>query len=387
MSDADTNTDAGARDAGAAVAALEAAHDRLADVEDDIAEVGEERVERVAEAYDGATDLLDRYRETATGTGGETFQKFVEFQDAFVTLVEGVDEDLPHAEAFETASDRVDGRRLSESNFDSARDALAPAGEVAALLDRRASARDAYEDARRDAVRRLRAVEERIDSLERLTRLADADFDAPVEDLRDPVERYDEAVRADFEAYRGEAPAREVLSFVASTSAYPLVEFRPPPEDLRSYLDGAEAGEEPVPTLLSYVDYSRSKLDHYVADPDELKAQVATNRTYLERLDAGPLTVSWPPPPAGTLRRRADELVSVVGRFASEETVAALRDVVDAARDEARYERLRRTADAEAELSDDQRERLASGEVADELASLREERATLASALDEYDRE
>ena len=382
---ADTHTDTDARvDADAAVADLEAAHDRLADLDAEIAEMGEGRVERAAEAYGRATDLLERYRETATGTGGETFQKFVEFQDEFVNLVEGVD-DVPHAEAFETASDRVDGRRLSESDFDRARDALDPVGEVADLLDRREAARDAYDEARRDAVRRLRAVEDRIDSLERLTRLGDADFDAPVADLRDPVERYDESVRADFEAYKRETAANEVLSFVASTAAYPLVEFRRSPEDLRAYLDGSEAGEESIPTLLEYADYSRSKLDHYVADPDELKARVATNRTYLERLGADPLTVSWPPPAAGTLRRRADELVSVVGRFASEETVAALRDVVDVARDEGRYERLRRTAEAEAELTDAQRDRLASGAVADELASLRDERERLASALDEYE--
>ncbi len=389
MSDADTavDGDGDAADTRAVVADLEAAHDRLAAVESEIAEVGEGRVERTAEAYDRATDLLERYRETATGTGGETFRKFVEFQEEFVTLVESVDDDLPGAEAFETASDRVDGRRLSESHFDRAREALEPVAEVAELVDRREAARDAYADARRDTVRRLRTVEERVGSLERLTRLGDADFDAPVERLRDPIERYDEAVRADFEAYKRDAPAREVLSFVATTAAYPLVEFREPPEDLRSYLDRADAGEEPIPTLLSYADYSRSKLDHYVADPDELKARVATNRTYLERLDAGPLTVSWPPPDAGTLRRRADELVSVVGRFASEETVAALRDVTDAAREEAAYERLRRTAEAEAELTDDQRDRLASGAVEADLASLREERETLAAALDEYERD
>ena len=385
--DADANDGASVTDVDDAIAELEAAHDRLADVEAEIREVGEERVERVAAAYDRATDLLDRYRESAAGSGGETFQRFIEFQSQFVELVEGVDDDLPRAEAFETASDRVDGRRLSESDFDRAREALSPAGELADLLDRREAARAEYEDARRDAVRRLREVEDRVDSLERLTRLGDADFDAPVSDLRDPVERYDEAVRDDFEAYKREAAAREVLSFVASTAAYPLVEFRRPPEDLHAYLDRSEVGDEPIPTLLEYADYSRSKLDHYVADPDELKSRVATNRIYLERLDAGPLTVSWPPPAAGTLRRRADELVSVVGRFASEETVAALREVVSLARDEEEYERLRRTADAAAELTDDQRARLASGAVADELDSLRTARETLAAALDAYERD
>ena len=379
--DVDTPADA---DPDAVVAELADAHDQLAAVEADIESEGRDRVERAADAYDRATDLLDRYRESATGSGGETFQLFLEFQSQFVELVDGIDDDLPHAEAFETASDRVDGRRLSERDFDRARDALEPAAEAAALLDRRGSALDRYDEARRDAHRLLRTVEDRIEDLERVASLGDADLDAPVSDLRDPVDRYDEAARADFEAYKRETPAREVLSFVASTSAYPLVDFRTPPSDLLSYVERADAGDESIPTLLEYADYSRSKLDHYVTDPGELEARVGANRTYLERLDAGPLTVSWPPTPAATLRRRVDELVSVVGRFASEETVTALRAVADVARDEDRYERVREAARAEAELTDAERARLASGEVAAELDSLRETRDELRAALEEY---
>ncbi|MFC6726971.1 hypothetical protein ACFQE1_21840, partial [Halobium palmae] len=167
---------------------------------------------------------------------------------------------------------------------------------------------------RREAGVRLDEIEARIDQLERLVRLGDADLDAPVDDLREPISAYNDAVVDLFRAFRRSASARELLRFVDTTDAYPLVDYRQPPSELETYVEEYEAGAEPVPDLLEYAEYSASKLDHYVADAAALKRNVAVHRTYLERLDPDPLTVSWPPLPAETLRYRCRELVAVVGR-------------------------------------------------------------------------
>ncbi|MFB6160591.1 MAG: hypothetical protein ABEJ61_05370 [Haloferacaceae archaeon] len=373
---------------GLASEAGEAA-DRLARLERErdeareaVAEVGEERVAAVANAHREATSLLDRYADSATGTGD--FEAYVEFQERFLGLVEELDDDLPEREAFEAAAETLDRRRLRERDFAQAREEIAPAGAYADMLDRREDAAERYRTARHEAESTLAAVEERIESLERLCELGEADLDAPVERLRDPVEAYNDAVREAFDDYRRSASARELFDLVDATVAYPLVEFRRPPRDLREYVESHAAGDEPVPTLLEYADYSASKLDHYVDDPGALRAKVATHRTYLERLDADPLTVAWPPAPAGVLRRRARELVAVVGRFAPEEVVARARTVRDLPRETA-YERLREAAVARAELDEAERERLASGAASAELSRLREAREELAAALGRED--
>ncbi len=378
--------EAGATDVEPLVESLASASEAVDAVEDDIADVGESRVRAVADAYDRATDLLDRYEETATGSGRETFKNYLEFQDRFLELVEGLDDDVPARDAFEAANERLDKRRLNKSDFEAAREILAPAAERAELLTRREQARQRYRDARRDVLERVDALDERIESLERLERLAEADLDAPVEVLGDPVSAYNDAVTDAFQTFKRESSARAVLSFVRATSAYPLVEFRRPPADLVRYVERNPAGEEPIPTLLEYADYSNSKLSHYVDDPGTLKARVAVDRTYLERLGPDPLTVSWPPPSATELRYRVDELISLVARFAPESVVARLRTVRDLTLDERRYERLRRSAAAREQLTPAERERVASGRVADELADVRAARGRLTSALDAHPR-
>jgi hypothetical protein len=364
-----------------AAAELEAAREELRAAEDAVEATGEERVFAAADAYRQATDLLDRYVDDATGTGD--FAAYVEFQDRFLGLVEDLD-DVPAVDAFEEAAELLDKRRLSEADFERARELLEPAREMVAKLERRDAAEESLRAAESEANRRLKAVEERIDELERLQSLGEADLDAPTERLREPVETYDEGVRDDFEAFLSAASAREVLAFVATTESYPLVSFRQPPTELREYVESKAAGEEPIPKLLEYADYSPSKLDHYVDDPGALRTRVAVHRTYLERLGADSLTVGWPPPTADRLRHRAAELVSVVGRFADEETVAALRRVRDLPRT-TDYERLRTAAEARAELTEDERERIAAGSVAAELDSLRDERARLRDALGRED--
>lgn len=360
-------------------AALRAARSDLADARAAVEDHGEERLEAVRTAYREATDLLDRYEGRATGTGD--FAAFVEFQEAFVELVEGLDDDLPARDAFEAANDVLDQRRLDEDDFDRAREALDPAADRVDLLSERAAAEERLEAARRDARRRLRDLGDRIEYLGRLQRLGEADLGAPVERLRDPIESYNDAVESAWTTFKREASASEVFRVVAASEAYPLAAFRGPPTELREYVTTHAAGEESIPTLLKYADYSSSKLSHYVDDPAALRTRVATHRTYLERLDASPLTVDWPPPTAETLRHRAGELVSVTARFAPEEVVAAARRLRTLP-DEVAYGRLRETAMARDELDEAERERLAAGDVESELDEARAERDRLEAALD-----
>jgi hypothetical protein len=367
-------------DAASLAADLRTARERKATLDAEIGDYGESTVTRVADAVAEARRLYDRYEDSATGSGD--FEAYLEFQSQVAELVEGLPEDLPERDAFEQANDVVDQRRLSKTDIARAREAIEPAAEVAALLEDRDAVSERVREAERAVERRVDTIEERIDHLERLQELGDADLDAPVEELTDPIARYDEAVADAFESFRGSAPAREVLGFVATTSAYPFVEFDQPPADLREFVEDRPVGEESITKLLSYADYSTSKLDHYVDDTDAFRRAVPMNRTYLDRLDAAPLLVGSPPPAADRLRPFAEELIPVVARFADEDVVVRAREVRDLT-DRDDYERLRTAAVARAELTDAERARLQSGDVAAELEALREDRQTLETVLDE----
>lgn len=366
------------------VAALEAADEAYRDAVDAVAAVGEDDLERVAAAYREFTDLLDRYEDTATGSGRQEFQSYVEFEGRLAEFEDGLDEDLPERGAFEEAADRLDRRRLEERDFERARGALAPVEELVDRLEARAAALERYREARRDVERRLAEIESELDDVADVLAFADVDFDAPVDDLRDPIDAYNEAVSDAFAGFKRSESARAVLGFVADTEAYPLVPFRPPPEGLCEYLEANEIGAEPIPTLLEYAGFSRSKAGHYVDDPGTFMVEVGGNRTYLERLDAEPLTIGWPPPPAAELRWRARELVAVVDRFAPAGVIERLNAVRDLAREPDRYGRLRDVARARSDLDDETRERLRSGAVERERERLREERERLRAALEEY---
>lgn len=355
--------------------AREAYEDAVAAVD----EYGVDRLETVTDALQRARRLLDRYEGDATGTGD--FQAYVEFEGEFETLVDDLPDDLPGREVFERANETVDQRRLSEEDFDRARETLAELDDLAGRLSVRETAETELEHARRDARRRIDEIDDRIETLERLRRFGDADLSAPTEELRDPVAAYDDAVREAFETFRREAPARRLLSVVADTTHYPFVEFQPPPAELRSYLADAPVGEESVTTLLEYESYSASKLDHYVPDAGAFQRAVGVHRGYLDRLGPEPLVVGWPPPAAGVLRVQGEELVSVTAKFADESVVARARQLPRLARRDD-YDRLRTAARAATELTDDQRDRLASGAVDRELSALREGRRRLSSALD-----
>jgi len=369
-------------DSGAAAALRSAASDLEAAAAAVAEHGGRGQLAAVAEAVRAAERKLDGYEDRATGTGD--FEAYVEFQEAFATLVEGLDDDLPEREAFEAALSCTEKRRLSESDFDAARDALSPARELSSVRDRHREAREAFEDARRRATDRLSAVEDGIEARERLRALGDADLDAAVDELREPVEAYDDAVTDAFATFRRERPAREVMDALATASEYPLVDVRSPPEELLSFVREHDAGEHTIPELLEYADYSRSKLEHYVDAPRTLTTAVGTRRTYLDRLDGSGFAVGWPPPAAETLKHVTRELLSVVTAFADDAVAEHLRAVRELAWREA-YERLRTAAVALDELGPEERDRLASGVVERELDALREEREALQAALDETD--
>ncbi|MFC6786828.1 hypothetical protein ACFQFH_13360 [Halobaculum halobium] len=368
------------RDAAALAATLREARERRDDAVDAVEEHGESTLSTVRDAVQRADRLLDRYVDSATGTGD--FQAYVEFQGEFAAVVEDLDEDVPGRDAFERANEAVDGRRLSESDFERAREALSPARELAGRLAEREAAEAALHDAERDATRRVDALDDRIAELERLVELGEADLTAPTGELREPIAAYNDAVGDAFDDFRRESSARELLAFVADAAETPFVDYAAPPPELLAFLDSSPADGAALPDLLEYADYSASKLDHYVDDPGAFTARVRPHRTYLERLSAEPLTVDWPPPAAETLRFQREELVSVVAKFAPEPTVARARELREAA-DHPEYERLRRAAEAEAELSDEEVERVASGEAAAELAEARDRRESLAATLDE----
>ena len=362
------------------VSELREARERVEELGARVEAVGESELERVADAYNGATRLFERYEDRATDY--DDFEGYVEFQEAFVDFVEGLPEDLPAREGFEAADETFRKSRLNEEDFEEAREQLSTAREYASLLSEYREARERRSDAEHAVRARLREVEDRVDRLERTLALGAADLGAPIEELRDPVEAYDEAVREAFDAFRREASAREVFALVAVSRSYPLVGFREPPTRLREYVESADAGEQSIPKLLEYADYSASKLDHYVEEPHELKRHVATNRTYLDRLDAGPLTVEWPPPPASKLRYRTREYEAVVRRFAPEEVVAKLREVRRLTTDPARYGDLREAAHAVDELDEEQRSMLERGAVEPALREARAKRDRLRDALD-----
>jgi hypothetical protein len=359
---------------------LRAARETLRDARERVAEVGSDRLAAVADAHGRFLATLDRHEADATGYGD--FEKYVQFQEAVADLLEDLPDELPARDAFDAADEALQQRTLSASDFERAREALAPAGEHAALYEEWQGARERYRDARSAVHAERRELRERVAELDRLRRLGEADPDAPTERLREPIESYEAAVRDAFGSFLRETSAREVLDFLDATAHYPLVPFRRPPARLRSFVAEHDAGEEPIPRLLEFADYSTSKLSHYVDAPGDLKAAVGTNRTYLDGLSADPLVVEWPPPPADRLAFRSRELISVVSRFADESVVVALRRVRALPR-ETDYAALRESAVASAELTPAERERLAGG-VDDDLRSARDRLERIEAVLEDH---
>ncbi|MHC3436759.1 DUF7118 family protein [Natrialbaceae archaeon A-gly3] len=360
---------------------LEDARRRLAEIEARIDDHGEETVTQAAEAYREASKLLEDYVDRATGTGREEFKSYIELEGQFATLVENLPDDLRHREAFEDALEAIDKRRLSERDFERAEEYLEPAATFSELFDEREDAREELEEAKKAAHVRLREIESETADCERLLELGDADLEAPVERLREPIEAYNGAITEAFEEFYHDAAAREIFAVLERSEWYPLVDFESPPDDLEAYVAENPAGEYTIPELLEYAGYSNSKLSHYVSDAGELKRNVATQQTYLEGIDAEPLTIAWPPADRETLRYRVREIRPFAERIGGEEVVAALR-AVRALTDDPDYDRLQRAAVAIVELEEGERKRLAAGEVETELERLHRERESIEGTLE-----
>ncbi|WP_066418038.1 DUF7118 family protein [Halorubrum aethiopicum] len=379
--DPDSSPDA-VRSAGEAAAELRERYDELSRLESRIADLGRDRVEAAADAYRRAHRVLDQYEEDAVGTGD--FGSYVQFEGEFANAVD-VDDDTPAADAFAAADEAVDKRRLSESDFAAAREALEPAGDYVELLSDRDDAVDEYRRARKVATDARRALADRLEELREIADMADADLDADVSRLREPIEGYNDAVREGFREFYSSESARDVLDFLERADATPFVDADLPPADLREYVDEHPAGEEPIPTLLEYADYSNSKLEHYVDDVGALRTAVAVHRTFLDRIDAEPLTLDWPPAPGDELAYEIDELIPLVSRIAADETVAELRSIRDLARSE-EYERLRRAAVVRDALDDEGLALIASGEIDDRVAETERTLALVDDVLAETER-
>ena len=357
--------------------------ERLDRATERVAEYGENDLEELQEAYREFTDLLERYEDQVTGDDGDT-RTIIEFQSQIHEVMSGIPDDVLFADRFEEVDDYLQQKWFKTADFEHVRERLEPAADLVTRLDERRKARKAYRETRKKARTRMRELGQRIDDLERLSRLGEADLDAPTERLRDPIETYNDAVADAFGAFTREASAREVVDFLETMDAYPLVPFESPPAELVAYVYEHSPGEKPIPELLEYADYSRSKLDHYVDDPAALTEAIGHRQTYLERLDADPLQIAWPPPSAGRLSWRCRELTAAVNRFAPG-VVEQLRRV-EALPRETDYERLRDSARAAENLTDEERERLTSGVVQEELERAREHRSLLQDALEEYPR-
>ena len=370
------------RTAADLLAELSEAAEALDDAEVAVTDIGEDRIDQVEDVLDDARTLLGKYRESATGTGN--YRAYVEFKARVSKLVEEAPEDLPRRDALETFEETFDQNRLHESEFERGREVLEPLEEVVGLLDERGQARRRYREARQAVRERLSAVEDELAEVERVQRLGEVDIDAPVGQIQEPIDAYDDAVEEAFIEFRRSAAAREVLDVLASAASRPLIDLEKPPTELRSYVREEEVGTEPIPTLLEYAGYSRSKLGHYVDEPGRFMRIVGGNRTYLEGLDAESLTVEWPPPSATTLQMRSREYESVLRLFTDSEVLTRCREVRQLThRDD--YADLREVAVAREELTDEQHRKLREGTVEDELRELRERHERLQTALEEHD--
>ncbi|KTG20896.1 DUF7118 family protein [Haloferax profundi] len=371
------------------VKSVRAAARKLDETRTAVEDRGKAELQTAAEALDNVERILDQYESRATDR--DDLKGYVQFREALSDTLDEIPPDVSHSESFIEANDILTTgitSTLSTSDFAQAREALEPVRQDAQLLESWKTAREEYERARYAVEQRHRDVGEQIDELEELLALGEADLDLSTDELSEPIEAYNEAVTTAFDQFLGVAPAREVLALLATAESYPLVELPSPPRRLRTYLDTAEIGSEPVRRLTELASFSRSKLDHYVDDPETFSAAVGTNQTFLSQLSdaADSLTISWPPAPAKELRWRTRELVAVVGRFADDSTVARARSVFRlASNSEGEFDRLRATAVARERLTDEQRAKLERGAIEAELDTLRAESRQLESCLEQHE--
>jgi hypothetical protein len=358
---------------------LEQTEKRVTETKARVEEFGQEDIEQLADAYRQFTGLLDRYEDQVVGEAGDV-KTNIEFQSQVADVVGKIPSSTLLYATFVECSDYLKQKYFNASDFEHVRDQLEPVGDIVARLDEYREAHREYRDTRQEVRREIRTLDERISDLERLVELGEADLDAPTEQLREPIEAYNDTATDAFRRFVEHEPAREVLTTIEAMEAYPLVAFESPPEGLTRYLQEADPGEMAIPKLLEYARYSRSKLGHYVDDPDRFDRTVGGHETFLSGLDAEPLRIGWPPPSATGLRWRCEELTAALNRIAPP-AVEQLR-VVAALPRETEYERLRASATASEQLTDEERRRLRSEDLATQLANLRDQRTRLSQALE-----
>lgn len=367
----------------ALITELESAYDAYQTIQATIDEIGPARLDELNHLYNRFDSLLSAYKESASGSGRETFEQYIAFQSELETFETSLPEDGLETGVFEDAIDFLDQRRLQESDFEEARVILEPAADTLGILTERDDARNTYTAAKRDVEQRIDELTDEIEHLQELLAFEHTDFDVPVGQLRSLIDAYNQAVRDDFSSYKSNTSSREFIQFLETTTAYPLIEFPAPPSELVNYLESTEIGTEPTPRLLEYTNFTRSKLSHYVDDPSTFQARIGANQTYLDRISADPLIISWPPSAQDELHWRIRELTSVINRFAPAETVRKLNDLQKFShRDD--YPDIRLAAQADATLDEQEKQRLTTGELREELESKQRDRDQLRSALSTY---
>ena len=340
----------------------------------------ERAIEQLADAYRRAFGLLEDYRDKATGSGD--FGGYVKFRSAYDSFVEELDEDLPHRSAFEASREAVDRRRLSGRDFDRAKEALEPVGELVDTLEELSSLKEERREIRNELLTKRRGLIEQRDHLKSLAEIQPSALDVPVESLQSPIDRYNEAVTTAHREFLSETSATDVLATYDRLSYFTLVTVEPPPAPLSNFLNQHSVGEEPISTLREYLSFSRSKLGHYVGDPGRFKGEIGPHSDYLDSLSVEPFLIDWPPPERQLMRWRLRDLIQMVDRFAGAETIELLRTIQSLCRNEERYSQLRSAARLNEELDEDELELVLSREVQDKIVSVTTAIETIDNALD-----
>lgn len=335
--------------------------DEYRDTRETVREVGEDRAERTHNVYRRIDDAFEEYREDATGHG--EFRRFVEFQNIVIDIEESIEDgNIYRGDDITRALSHLDANTLHDKHFRRAREDLSDVRDFVETYERYVELEDELRDELSDLEHRIDEVGREIQEKEAALEKAREAEGVDVSPLREAVEEYNNGVRDDFEEFVREAPAVDVARLGERTHDAPLVDDAPvergTAESLDRYVD-----DETVDRVLELADASDGKLSHYVEDADGFRDAVP--RTFFETADGERFELSYER--EGIVRRRADELVSVVRRFADDETVAALRRVRDMAAN-GTYGEMRRALVAREQAGADV------DEIRDELDGLREEK-------------
>ncbi|PSQ63555.1 MAG: hypothetical protein BRD21_02270, partial [Halobacteriales archaeon SW_8_66_22] len=184
------------------VAELDQREQRLERAEERVAEFGEEKLQRLAGVYHEFVGVLDRYEDQVTDDGGDV-QTNIEFQSQIAEVSKQLSDDLLLSETFQECDEYLQQKWFSESDFEHVYEQLDPVSDLVGRLEERDAALEAYRETRRDVRYRIRELDEEINELERLSRLGNADLDAPTERLREPVDCRRQLPAAELQVGRG----------------------------------------------------------------------------------------------------------------------------------------------------------------------------------------